>query len=86
MEAFARGLVAPVECLMQEPPGAIVMSGRFDRFLMNCQIREALELMPLERGDNLAQLGGAQAGAHNGAIQMGDKPPEFATLPGRQLA
>jgi len=53
---------------------------------VNGQLREALELMPLELGDHLAQLCRAQTGANNGAIQMCGKLPEFATLPDRHLA
>jgi hypothetical protein len=70
MEAFDRGLVAPVERLMQEPRCDIVVGGSFDCFFVNGKIRESLELMPLELGDDLAQLCRAQAGANNGAIQM----------------
>ena len=86
MEALDRGLVAPVERLVQEPPGDIVVSGSFDCFFVNGKIRESLELMPLEFGDDLAQLCRAQAGTNNGAIQMWGKLPEFSTLPGRHLA
>src|SRR5262249_59559085 len=86
IEALDCGLVAPVEGLMQEPPGNIVVSSSFDRFFVNGQIREALELMPLELGDNLAQLCGAQTGTNNGAIQVCGKLPELATLPGKHLA
>jgi len=85
MEALDGSLVAPVECFMQEPPGDIVVSGSFDRFFVNSQVREALEIMPLELGDDLAQLCGAQAGTNNGAIQMRSKLPELATLPGWHL-
>src|SRR5262245_60937274 len=52
MEAFDRGLVAPVERLMEEPSGDIVVCSSFDRFFVNSKIREALELMPLELGHN----------------------------------
>src|SRR4029077_13159739 len=70
MEALDCGLMAPVERLLQEPPGDIVVCGSFDCFFVNGQIRESLELMTLELGDDLAQLCSAQAGANNGAIQM----------------
>ena len=70
MEALDCRLVAPVERLMQEPRCDIVVSGSFDRFFVNGKIRKPLELMPLELGNNLAQLCGAQAGTNNGAIQM----------------
>src|SRR5262245_18730737 len=85
MEAFDRGLVAPVKGLMQEPPSDIVVSSSFDRFFVNGQIRETLEFMPLELGDDLAQLCRAQTGTENGAIQMWGKLPEFSTLPDRRL-
>jgi hypothetical protein len=86
MEALDRSLVAPVERFMQEPPGDIVVSGSFDGFFVNGKLRESLEVMALELGDDLAQLCSTQAGANNRAIQMWSKLPEFATLPGRHLA
>jgi hypothetical protein len=55
---------------MQEPPSDIVVCSSFDRFFVNSKIREVLEFMPLELGDNLAQLCGAQTGTNNGAIQV----------------
>ena len=86
MEALDRSLVAPVERFMQEPPGDIVVSGSLDRFFVNGKLRQSLEIMALELGDDLAQLCSTQAGANNRAIQMWSKLPEFAALPGRHLA
>jgi hypothetical protein len=86
MEALDRRLVTPVKRLMQEPSSDIVVCGSFDCFFVNGQIRESLDLMALELGDNLAQFCGTQAGANNRAIQMWSKLPEFSTLPGRHLA
>jgi hypothetical protein len=65
MEALDRGLVAPVERLMEEPPSDIVVSGSFDRFFVNGKVREALDLVPLELHNDLAQLRGAQTGANS---------------------
>ena len=53
---------------MEELCGGTLMSGHQDGFFVNGQVREAFEVMPLDLGDDLAELQRVEACAHNGAM------------------
>src|SRR5919106_4940315 len=61
IETLDRCLIAPVECLLEEPCSGTLMSSYQDCFFVDNQVREAFEVMPLDLGDDLAQLQRAEA-------------------------